>query len=248
MMKTDRINPKQDRKNPVFPYSEMKDTTVQETQIKLVPQDQRPRERLLRSGPQILSDRELIALLIGSGTRTKGVYQLADEILEIFDRSSGAPEIETLLSVRGLGHAKAAILSGAVEFARRVLLPANRRIRYPKDLLPTIRHYAQRKQETFLAVSLNGAHEVIACRIVSIGLVNRTLVHPREVYADALTDRAAALVVAHNHPSGRVDPSPEDCEVTARLRDAGDTLGIKLLDHVIFSEDGYYSFLESGTL
>ena len=115
-------------------------------------------------------------------------------------------------------------------------------------MLPAIRHYADRKQEHFLSVSLNGAHEIIAVRVVSIGLVNRTIVHPREVFADPLTDRAAAVVVAHNHPSGQVQPSMEDRDVTRRLKSAGDTLGMKLLDHVVFSTLGYYSFLEHGEL
>ena len=135
-----------------------------------------------------------------------------------------------------------------MELARRYIAPAKVRIAFPVDVLPLISHFADRKQEYFLAVSLNGAHEVIATRVVSIGLVNRTVVHPREVYADPITDRAAAIVVAHNHPSGCVDPSREDRDVTRRLVSAGQTLGIQLLDHVIFSTAGYYSFLEKGEL
>ncbi len=114
--------------------------------------------------------------------------------------------------------------------------------------IPVIRHYANRRQETFLSVSLNGAHEVIKIRVVSIGLVNRTLVHPREVFADPLADRAAAVICAHNHPSGNTDPSPDDREVTDILKKAGKILGIELLDHIIFSEAGFYSFLEKGEI
>ncbi len=128
------------------------------------------------------------------------------------------------------------------------MCPSATRITVPSDILPVVRHYADRKQEHFLCLSLNGAHEVQSVRVVSIGLVNRTIVHPREVFADPLTDRAAAVVVAHNHPSGRVDPSMEDRDVTRRLKQAGDTLGIRLLDHLVFSTKGYYSFLEHGEL
>ncbi len=96
--------------------------------------------------------------------------------------------------------------------------------------------------------SLNGANEVIAARVVSVGLVNKTQVHPREVFADPLTDRASAVVVAHNHPSGSIEPSKEDMDITGQLKSAGEILGIRLLDHIVFNQKGYYSFLESGLL
>jgi DNA repair protein RadC len=115
-------------------------------------------------------------------------------------------------------------------------------------VLPLIRHYADRRQEHFLCVSLNGANEIIATRVVSVGLVNKTQVHPREVFADPITDRASAVIVAHNHPSGSLEPSKEDIDITGQLRSAGEILGIRLLDHVIFNSKGYYSFLEKGLI
>jgi DNA repair protein RadC len=99
-----------------------------------------------------------------------------------------------------------------------------------------------------ICISVNGANEVITSRVVSVGLVNKTQVHPREVFADPITDRASAIIVAHNHPVGGLTPSKEDIEVTRRLKAAGETLGIRLLDHVIFNQKGYYSFLENGEL
>ena len=111
-----------------------------------------------------------------------------------------------------------------------------------------IQHYADRKQEHFLCVSLNGSNEVIAVRIISVGLVNKTHVHPREVFADAITDRASAVIVAHNHPSGNVEPSKEDMEITKQLKSAGEILGIKLLDHIIFNRINYFSFLEKSEI
>lgn len=111
-----------------------------------------------------------------------------------------------------------------------------------------IRHYGDRKQEHFICISLNGANEVIAHRVVSIGLVNKTQVHPREVFADPITDRAAAIIVAHNHPSGGIAPSSEGIAITEQLKGAGETLGVKLLDHIIFNQKDYYSFLENGLL
>jgi DNA repair protein RadC len=116
------------------------------------------------------------------------------------------------------------------------------------DTLPLLERFADRNQEHFLTLSLNGAHEVIMVRTVSVGLVNRTMVHPREVFAGPLTDRASAIILAHNHPSGSVEPSAEDDEITTRLLSAGETLGIPVLDHVVFSRSGYYSYLEHDAL
>ena len=221
---------------------------VQDIQQTYEEVQERPRERIFAVGPGILSDRDLLALLIGTGVRGRHVLKVAEEVLSLLESDNFVVGPQQLLTVHGLGKAKAAMISASLELARRIIAPRNHRIRFPADVYPVVSHYADRKQEHFLALSLNGAHEVIACRVVSVGLVNRTLVHPREVYADALTDRAAALVVAHNHPSGRTEPSPEDREVTSRLRVAGETLGVRLLDHVIFSLEGYYSFLEHGEM
>jgi DNA repair protein RadC len=111
-----------------------------------------------------------------------------------------------------------------------------------------IQHYADRKQEHFLCVSLNGSNEVMAVRVISVGLVNKTHVHPREVFADSITERASAVIVAHNHPSGKVEPSKEDIEITRQLKSAGEILGIKLLDHIIFNRTSYYSLLEKNEI
>ena len=219
-----------------------------DTDLRLLPVAERPRERLASNGPSNLSDHELLSVVIGSGTRGVGVTAISRAVLELCDATPGLPSLASLQAIHGLGKAKASLIAAALEFARRTLCPERRRITHPAEVLPVIQHYADRKQEHFLCVSLNGAHEVIACRVVSIGLVNRTVVHPREVFADPLTDRAAAVVVAHNHPSGNVQPSPDDRDVTARLRSAGDILGVSVLDHIVFGTRGYYSFLEHGEL
>ena len=198
-------------------------------------ESERPRERLLAFGADRLSDVDLLSLLIGSGVHGNRVETIAGRLLELLDRSNGGIDIDRIRSIQGIGNARAAQISAALEFARRRFLPERSRIRYPQDVLPYIRHFGDRKQEHFLCLSLNGAHEVIAVRVVSIGLVNRTIVHPREVYADPLQDRAAAVIAAHNHPSGNVEPSSEDREITERLRQAGETLGVRLLDHIVFA-------------
>jgi DNA repair protein RadC len=121
-------------------------------------------------------------------------------------------------------------------------------VKYPEEIFSLVRHYADRKQERFISLSLNGAHEVMAVRVVTIGLVNRTIVHPREVFADLIQDRAAAFIVAHNHPSGRISPSPEDDDITDRLLKASEILGLHFLDHLIFSETAWWSYRQNDRL
>jgi DNA repair protein RadC len=210
----------------------------------LVPAD-RPRERLLAAGPEALSDHELLAILLNTGIRGKNVTVLAEELLERLDRSRDIPPVKELARLAGLGETKACAVVAMLEYGRRRWGASGARIKHPQDVFTLIRHNADRKQERFICISLNGAHEVLAVRVVTIGLVNRTIVHPREVFADVILDRAAALIVAHNHPSGDLRPSPEDDDVTATLMRAADVLGIKFLDHIIFSETAWFSYRQA---
>lgn len=212
--------------------------------VKDIPKDERPREKLYQKGAQFLTDTELLAILLGSGTPKHDVLTIAEKILKVIDAAKGNPVIEDLRKIDGVGLAKATMISAALEFSRRRIKPEGLKITFPADVLPLIQHYADRKQEHFICVSLNGANEVIASRVVTIGLVNKTQVHPREVLADPLNDRASAIIIAHNHPSGGVMPSNEDVEITRKLKTAGEILGIKLLDHIIFDRKNCYSFLE----
>jgi DNA repair protein RadC len=223
------------------------DSLYDSARLQASPQPQ-VRERLAREGPAALSDAELLAALLGTGMRGKGVHELAEEVLGLLDSSKSVPDAEMLARIAGIGGAKAGAVCAALELGRRLYGNRDKKISSPGEVWPIVAHWADRKQERFICCSLNGAHELIAARVVSIGLVNRTVVHPREVYADPITDRACAVIVAHNHPSGRLDPSPEDREITRRLKEASDTLGIALLDHLIFSSVGYFSFVEHGLL
>ena len=216
--------------------------------IRSLPEKERPREKLRAKGARALSDRELLTILLGSGSKSHDVMSVAGRILKVLDETSAKPSLEELEAVDGIGPAKATLIAAALEFARRRIRPEGFKISFPPDVLPLIQHYADRKQEHFLCISLSGANEVIATRTVSVGLVNRSQVHPREVFADPITDRASAIIVAHNHPAGTLSPSKDDVEITRRLKAAGETLGIKLLDHMIFSHRGYYSFLENGAM
>lgn len=206
----------------------------------------RPREKLLVRGPGGLSDLDLIHLILGSGCRQVPLEALALRCQELLDCHGVALGPESLEGIPGLGPAKAAQLAAVLELARRLGRPAHQRISGPADLLPRLLHWTDRPQEVFLTVTLNGAQEVLAIRPITIGLLNRTLVHPREVFAPALEDRAASILLAHTHPSGALDPSREDREATTRLAQAGKLLGVEVLDHLILSATGYYSFRENG--
>lgn len=124
----------------------------------------------------------------------------------------------------------------------------NVQISYPTDLLPCLKRYRDLEKEHFIVATLNGAHSVISVKLITIGILNRTLIHPREVFREAIKDNAASIILVHNHPSGNVEPSEEDKNVTQRLTDAGDIIGIKVLDHLIISTKNYYSFAESNQM
>ena len=221
---------------------------VMSKRIRDIPKHDRPREKILRVGAAALSDQELLAVLLGRGTAGQDVMKLARALVKVVDEKGPDLRAEDLIEHEGVGDAKATLILAAMEFARRRIRPAGAKIETPSDLLPHVRHYADRKQEHFLCATLNGANELLNIRVVSIGLVDRSPVHPREVFAEALADRASAVIVAHNHPTGSVDPSPSDVEVTAQLKAAGAVMGISLLDHIVFNRSDYYSFLENGKL
>jgi DNA repair protein RadC len=216
--------------------------------IKDIPELDRPREKLQQKGAEALSDVELLAILLGRGVEGHDVMSVSARVLKVLDNSKDKPDIEELKKIEGMGLAKATLIAAALEFARRRIRPEGLRISFPADVLPLIRRYSDRKQEHFICISINGANEVIKSRVISVGLVNKTQVHPREVFADPIIDRASVIIVAHNHPAGSLTPSNEDIEITKQLKLAGETLGIKLLDHIIFNHKGYYSLLENGLL
>ena len=165
-------------------------------------------------------------MLLGKGTPRMDVMTLAGKLARVIDEKGLDVRAEDLTQFEGVGDAKATLILAAIEFARRRIKPEGAKIETPADLLPHVRHYADRKQEHFLCASINGANEILNIRVVSIGLIDRSPVHPREVFADALSDRASAIIVAHNHPSGGLEPSPSDIEITAQLKAAGAIVGI----------------------
>ncbi|MCL2880489.1 MAG: DNA repair protein RadC [Treponema sp.] len=213
-----------------------------------LPTDQRPRERLLSKGAEALSDLELLAILLRTGMPGKNVISLSEDVLDLLDKTKGIPSPAEIAGIPGMGDAKTCIIAAMLEFGLRRWGERGRRVRSPSDIYSLVRHYADRKQERFISISLNGAHEALSVHVVTVGLVNRTIVHPREVFADLIQDRASAFCVAHNHPSGQLDPSPEDDEITLRLQHSSDILGINFLDHLIFSDKLWWSYRQNNRI
>ncbi|MCB1137117.1 MAG: DNA repair protein RadC [Leptospiraceae bacterium] len=201
-----------------------------------------PREKLLQYGVERLSDKELLMLILGRGSRRKRLAPLATSLLKILDQNPG-PDLHTLCGLDGIHNARAAMLLAMLEFGRRKHGSAPP-VAGPEDAFQCIRHLGDRNQEHFLALTLAGNGALIRRHTITIGLVNRTLIHPREVFAPAVADRAASLIVAHNHPSGDLEPSEEDRRITSRLQDCGEMMGIPVLDHIVFHSKGFRSILQ----
>jgi len=221
---------------------------VSTKRIRDIPDIDRPRERLIAKGAAALSDTELLAILLGSGIKGISVLELASLILDSLKQRLDRADVDTLQGVEGVGRAKACQIVAAFELARRHLLQGKTPIREAQDVLPFIQQIRDKRQEYFVCLSLNGANEVIESRVVTVGLLDSNQVHPREVFADPISDRAASVILAHNHPSGTLEASPEDLALTKRLVRAGEILGIKVLDHLIVTRNGHLSLKQTGNM
>jgi len=210
----------------------------------------RPREKIRTRGAGCLSNQELIAAILGSGGPGNDVRSLSKEIAGLVE-SPDTVCFEDLSGISGVGPAKASQIIASLELGRRLFSPdpsSKKKIAAPADILPLVAFLSGKKQEHFICITLSGAHEVLAVRTVTVGLLNHSLVHPREVFADAITDRAAAIICVHNHPSGTLEPSSQDLAITRQLADAGTLLGIRLLDHLIVADSGWLSLKEQGLM
>ena len=206
-----------------------------------------PREKMASTGPRALSDEELLAVMLGAGTRGAPVRTIASQVLPLLDRDA-EPDLDALQRVAGIGPSKAYLIAASFEFARRRIRPDGITIKRASDVTPLVAHLLDRRQEHVVSISLSGAHEVIKVRTVSIGLLTSCPIHPREVFVGPITDHAYSVILVHNHPSGDPTPSEEDKKVTRQLSQAASTLGMKLLDHIIVARRGHYSFQEAGLL
>ncbi len=220
-----------------------------------LPESEQPRERLRRYGPTVLSESELLALVLGTGHRSSGDAQALGRVLLCEFRGlrgvvgAGRAELE---SIKGVGAARACTLAAAGELARRIAseaMVAGAQVNSPSAVY---RHFApllsDEKREMFHAVLLDSKNRLVLDLRISVGSLGASLVHPREAFRPAVREAAAAVIFLHNHPSGDPSPSREDREVTRRLQRAGELLGIPVLDHVIVGRDSYYSFADAGEL
>ena len=216
--------------------------------IKDMPEHSRPREKLREKGASALSDEELVAAILGRGMINIDVRTMARQVVNLVREHREKLALEHLTAIPGIKLAKAAQILSAFELARRYLLKDMVKITVAKDVLPLVADIAGKQQEYFVCISLNGANEVIEKRVVTIGLLDKSPVHPREVFADVIADRAAAVIFAHNHPSGDLQPSEADLRMHDQLTEAGKILGLRVLDHIIVTRKGYYSFQEAGLI
>jgi len=216
--------------------------------IKDIPEHSRPREKLREKGASALSDEELVAAILGRGIEGVDIVTMSRNVGRLIRKHRENLSVDQLTSVPGMGLAKAAQILSAFELARRYLLKETVKIKSAKDILPLVADIANKQQEYFVCISLNGANEVIEKRIVTIGLVNSSQIHPREVFADVIADRAAAVIFAHNHPSGDPKPSDVDTKTHKQLTEAGKILGLRIIDHIIVTKKGYFSFQEAGLI
>ena len=216
--------------------------------------DDRPREKLLRHGAAALGDNELVALVLGNGSRSGNALSVANALLAAHGGLHGLTRTTCgdLMRIAGIGEARAAQIVAAMELGRRTLTHAPHarlQIRRPQDAVDYLMpRYAARPVEQFGIVLLDTRHRVLRSVVLAVGTLYSSCVEPRDVFREAAIGGAAAIVVFHNHPSGDPVPSPEDMELTRRLAAAGVLMGIDVIDHVVLGDVRYWSFKEAGQL
>ncbi|MCI6442460.1 RadC family protein [Treponema sp.] len=206
------------------------------------------RELTLANGISYPSDEELIMLILGRGTKGNPIGFLSDKVISVINSSNENDLIKKLTELPGMGSSKALSVAAALELGRRRRGYLHSVIRHPKDILQYVRQYSLEPAEHFITITTNGAHEILSTKVVSVGTVNKALIHPREVFADAVAEHASGIICCHNHPCNQCYPSDADIESTRQLQKASQILGISFLDHLIVTRDSYFSFLEHDML
>lgn len=213
-----------------------------------IPQIDKPREKMSNRGIQSLSSHELLMILIGSGLRGRDVSALAKDVLNIIETEKENISSEKLIKIKGIGKAKAGQILSAFELAKRYLIRKEKKIKNTDDILALVEDIRDKKQEYFITITLTGASSIIEKREVFKGTINYSVVHPREIFADAILDRAAGIVFVHNHPADDAQPSIMDIKLTKQLCDAANLMGIQVIDHIIVTKNSHYSFQAEGML
>ncbi len=218
--------------------------------VKDLPRIERPREKLIRYGPERLSNSELLAIILRTGKKGENVIELANKILKKYGTEK-LPYlgIEELKRIKGVGLVKASQIIACFELAKRVLKEKRREVYLkPEDVWNRLRDIRDNKKEHFVVFYLDVRSQEIEREIISVGTLTESLVHPREVFEPAIRNSSAQIIVAHNHPSGDPEPSGDDISITKRLVEAGKILGIKIIDHVIVTKNTFFSFKEKGLM
>ncbi|MCH7761159.1 DNA repair protein RadC [candidate division TA06 bacterium] len=221
------------------------------TKFRDMPRVDRPREKLKNHGVEVLTDTELLAILLSTGRKGESVLKVADRLLRRSGKKGLANvSLKELEEIPGVGLAKASKLIAAFELGRRLLLPPEEEevLTSPKDVYKLAREIRKAKKEHFIVFYLNTRNRVIQKETISIGNLNASIVHPREVFEPALRDSAASVILVHNHPSGDTTPSDDDIQLTRRMVKAGEIMGIEVLDHLIIGEKGYVSLKDQGLM
>lgn len=210
--------------------------------MKSIDPSNRPREKLLKKGVNALNSHELLQVVIGSGIKGADVVKISKKLHILLEAGNGKVKLDDLLKVKGVSTASSAKILASLEVANR-FNKTGVIVESTQDMINLLADFRDKKQEHFVVLTLDGANRLIERRIITVGTLTENLVHPREVFADAISDRAASIVVAHNHPSGSLTPSRADLAVTERLVATGELLGIELLDHIIITREGHISII-----
>lgn len=219
--------------------------------IQEINKDDRPRERALKYGVHVLNNSELFALIIGSGTKRQNAIELSNKIIfQGLEKAVGS-KIKDLLKIKGIGIAKACKIAAIFEIMKRYNTKKSlaKKITCSNDVYEYIRLKIQNlEKEVFVVIYLDTKNKIISDEIVSVGILNASIVHPREVFQNAIRNNCNSIILSHNHPSGDIEPSNEDEEVTKNLVDCGKLLGITILDHIIVGHENYFSFKDSNLI
>ncbi len=227
---------------------------MENIKIKKIPVNDRPRERLINYGAKNLSNEELLSILLNSGTKDISVKNLASSILS---RAGDIKKLSNLtyhdlLKIKGIGKVKACIILSLIELSirmnRKVEVISGVKLNDPQKVFDFYKNKINNYQEEFYTIYLDAKKKIIKDKLIFMGTVNHSLVHPRDIFKEAYNLNACFIVCIHNHPSGDVNPSLDDINVTHRLIEVGNLTGVKLIDHIIVSKEKYYSFLENGRI
>ena len=206
------------------------------------------RELTMKNGLSYPSEEELVMLILGSGAKNRSVRAIARDIVDTVLSCNRENLVEELIKIQGVGQNKALAIAAALEFGYRMNRKPQSVVNEPKDVLPYLQSYAISQQEHFLLISLNGSREIISIRVICVGSGNMAVMRPAEIFAEAIKERASAILLSHNHPGGSIVPSKDDMKTTNDLLKVANLLGISLLDHIIISRCGYFSFAEHKML